>query len=51
AFKDGGEDMKYMPYAAKKMADFMVSVKFIPAAPDLTTIFDDQFVKAYAAKK
>ena len=43
-----GDNMKHMPYAAKKMAEFMVSVDFIPAAPDLTKIFDDRFVKAYA---
>jgi NitT/TauT family transport system substrate-binding protein len=48
AFSDGGEDMKYMPYAAQKMADFMVSVDFIPAVPDLEAILDDQFVQAYA---
>lgn len=51
AFQSGGDEMKYMPYAAQKMADFMVKVGFIPAAPDLTVIFDDQFVKAYAAQK
>ncbi len=43
-----GDSMKYMPYAAKKMADFMVGVGFIEEAPDLEKILDDQFVKAYA---
>lgn len=43
-----GEDMKYMPYAAEKMGDFMVSVGFIPEKPDLSLLFDDQFVKAYS---
>ena len=48
AFSDG-DSMKHMPYAAQDMANFMVGVGFIPEAPDLTTILDDQFVKAYAA--
>ncbi len=44
-----GEGREYMPSAAKEMADFMVKVGFIPEAPDLSPILDDQFVKAYAA--
>ncbi|MEM8721333.1 MAG: ABC transporter substrate-binding protein [Cyanobacteria bacterium P01_G01_bin.39] len=48
AFSDG-DSMKHMPFAARQMADFMISVDFIPEAPDLTKILDDQFVKAYAA--
>jgi NitT/TauT family transport system substrate-binding protein len=51
AFSAGGDDMKYMPYSAQQMADFMVEVGFIPEAPDLEAILDDQFVKAYSAKK
>lgn len=51
AFSAGGDDMKYMPYAAQRMADFMVEVGFIPEAPDLKAILDDQFVKAYSAEK
>ena len=43
-----GDSMKHMPFAAPKMAKFMVDVGFIPEAPDLTKIFDDRFVKAYA---
>ena len=43
-----GEGMKHMPYAAKKMADFMVKVGFIEEAPDLDAVLDDRFVKAYA---
>ncbi len=43
-----GDSMKHMPYAAKKMADFMVEVEFIEEAPDLDNILDDQFVQAYA---
>ena len=48
AFSDG-DNMKHMPFAAQDMADFMVGVGFIPEAPDLTAILDDQFVQAYAA--
>lgn len=48
AFSDG-EGIKHMPAAAVEMADFMVGVGFIPEVPDLETILDDQFVKAYAA--
>jgi NitT/TauT family transport system substrate-binding protein len=51
AFSDGGEDMKYMPYAAQQMSDFMVEVGFIPEAPDLDAILDAQFVEAYAEKQ
>ncbi len=47
AFKDGNS-MKHMPFAAERMSKFMVEVGFIPEAPDLTKILDDQFVQAYA---
>ena len=47
AFSEG-EGMEYMPYAAERMSDFMVGVGFIPEGPDLSILFDDQFVKAYA---
>ncbi len=47
AFQDG-EGMKYMPFAAKKMSKFMLDMGFIESEPDLSKIFDDRFVKAYA---
>ena len=50
AFSDG-EGMQYMASAAVGMADFMVKVGFIPEAPDLEPILDDQFVQAYAAEQ
>jgi NitT/TauT family transport system substrate-binding protein len=50
AFSDG-DSMKHMPYAAVEMADFMVGVGFIPEAPDMTNLFDDSFVKAYAEEQ
>ena len=49
AFSDG-DNMKHMPFAAKRMSNFMVDVGFIFEAPDLTKIFDDRFVKTYAKK-
>jgi NitT/TauT family transport system substrate-binding protein len=47
AFTDG-DSMVHMPYAAERMSDFMVEVGFIPEAPDLEAVLDDQFVQAYA---
>ncbi|NEP25643.1 ABC transporter substrate-binding protein [Moorena sp. SIO3I6] len=44
-----GNSMKHMPFAAKKMSQFMLDVGFIQKVPDLDKILDDQFVKAYAA--
>ncbi len=46
-----GSNMKHMPFAAPQMAEFMVGVGFIPEAPDLSKILDDQFVQAYADAK
>ena len=43
-----GDSLESMPYAAVEMAEFMVGVGFIPEAPDLTPLFDDRFVQAYA---
>jgi NitT/TauT family transport system substrate-binding protein len=43
-----GDSMVHMPYAAQEMSDFMVEVGFIPEAPDLEAVLDDQFVQAYA---
>ena len=44
-----GEGMKFMPFAAESMADFMVSVGFIPEKPDMSTLFDDSFIKKVSA--
>ncbi|MEM6840307.1 MAG: ABC transporter substrate-binding protein [Cyanobacteria bacterium P01_C01_bin.120] len=43
-----GDSMVHMPFAAQEMSDFMVEVGFIPEAPDLEAVLDDQFVTAYA---
>ena len=50
AFREG-DNMKHMPFAAKKMSKFMLDVGFIESEPDLTKIMDDRFVKAYAEAK
>lgn len=49
AFSEG-DSMKHMPFAAPKMSKFMLDVGFIESEPDLSKIFDDSFVKAYAAQ-
>ena len=45
-----GNNMKHMPYAAKDMNKFMLEVGLIKESPDLSKIFNDKFVKEYAAK-
>jgi NitT/TauT family transport system substrate-binding protein len=47
AFSEG-DSMVSMAYAAQQMTDFMVEVGFIPEAPDLSGLFDDSFIQAYA---
>ena len=44
-----GEGMQYMPFAAESMADFMVSVGFIPEKPEMSNLFDSSFIKKVAA--
>ncbi|WP_310416153.1 ABC transporter substrate-binding protein [Chamaesiphon sp. OTE_8_metabat_110] len=45
-----GNDMNSLPYAATQMSAFLSEVGLAKTKPDLTKIFDDRFVKAYAAK-
>jgi NitT/TauT family transport system substrate-binding protein len=45
-----GNDMNSLPYAAAKMSAFLSEVGLAKSKPDLTKIFDDRFVKVYAAK-
>ena len=40
--------MQYMPYASESMAEFMVSVGFIPEKPDMSNLFDSSFIKKVA---
>ncbi|KGF73150.1 sulfonate ABC transporter substrate-binding protein [Neosynechococcus sphagnicola sy1] len=44
-----GQDMTALPFAAKQISQFLVSSGLIKQAPDLSNLFDPQFVKAYAA--
>ncbi len=43
-----GDTMKNMPYAAQEMTKFMLEVGLIKQPADLTKLFDDRFIKAYA---
>jgi NitT/TauT family transport system substrate-binding protein len=45
-----GTTMTSLSYAAKEMSQFLVDVGLTKTKPDLSKLFDDQFVKAYAAK-
>ena len=47
---EAGNDMHSLPYAAAKMSAFLSEVGLAKSKPDLTKIFDDRFIKAYAAK-
>lgn len=40
-----------LKYTAQEIAKFLVEVKLAKKLPDLSQIFDDRFVKAYAAKQ
>ncbi|MBF2004933.1 MAG: ABC transporter substrate-binding protein [Chlorogloeopsis fritschii C42_A2020_084] len=46
-----GKDMKSLSYAAGEISKFLVETGLIKQAPNLNQIFDDRFVKAYAAKQ
>lgn len=44
-----GNDISSLPYAAKELSKFLVESGINKKEPDLSKIFDNQFVKAYAA--
>lgn len=46
-----GKNMTSLPYAAKEISSFLVEANLAKQAPDISKIFDDQFVRAYAAAK
>lgn len=46
-----GKDMTSLSFAATEISKFLVEAKLATKAPDLSKIFDDRFVKAYAATK
>jgi NitT/TauT family transport system substrate-binding protein len=47
---EAGKDMNSLPFAAQEMSKFLNDVGLAKTTPDLTKIFDDRFIKAYAAK-
>jgi len=47
AFSDG-DTMQHLPFAARKVADFMVEVGFVARVPPLEPILNDEFVVAYS---
>lgn len=46
-----GSDMTSLPYAAEEITKFLVESGLAPQAPDLSKLFDDRFIKAYADSK
>ncbi|MBD2532045.1 ABC transporter substrate-binding protein [Nostoc flagelliforme FACHB-838] len=46
-----GKDMKSLSYAAERISKFLVEAGLTKQAPNLKKVFDDRFVKAYAAKQ
>lgn len=46
-----GNDRSSLQFAAKEMAQFLTDVGLAKTTPDVSKIFDDRFVKAYAAKQ
>jgi NitT/TauT family transport system substrate-binding protein len=46
-----GNDMSSLQFAAQQMTDFLSEVGLAKTKPDLSKLFDDRFVKAYAAKQ
>lgn len=45
-----GQDVTSLQFSAQKISDFLVKSGLAQQAPDLSNLFDDRFVKAYAAK-
>lgn len=45
------DSMTSLPYAAEQISTFLLESELIEQEPDLSTIFDDQFVRAYAEQQ
>jgi len=45
-----GSDITSLDFAAKTIAQFLTDVGLVKTQPTLTQLFDDRFIKAYAAK-
>lgn len=46
-----GTDMTSLPFAAEEISKFLLETGLMKTKPDLSKIFDDRFVKAYAQKQ
>lgn len=46
-----GTDMNSLPFAAERMSKFLVDTGLTKTQPDISKLFDDRFIKAYAANK
>lgn len=46
-----GSDMTSLPYAAEEISKFLLETGLMKTKPDLSKIFDDRFIKAYAQKQ
>ena len=46
-----GNDMTSLPFAAAEMTKFLVDVNLAKTQPDISTLFDDRFIKAYSEGK
>ncbi len=46
-----GQDRSSLAFAAQEISDFLVSSGLAKSKPDLSKLFDDRFVKAYAAQQ
>ena len=44
-----GNNMTHLPYSAQQISNFLVKAGLAKQAPNLSKVFDEQFVKAYAA--
>ena len=46
-----GNDMTSLQFAAAEMTKFLVDVNLAKTQPDISTLFDDRFIKAYSEGK
>ena len=46
-----GNNITSLPYAAKEISTFLVEANLAKQTPELSQLFDDRFIKAYAAKQ
>jgi len=50
SFEDG-KDWTSMKYASRELSKFLIDFGLTKTAPNVEKVFDDRFIKAYAAKK